>query len=141
MAIGAKLSAHLEAALRKRLPDLEPEIVVTSRDASGGSTTYRLTAWRLVEVGSQAIPQLHVPLPVPIVIRAEADTLVEVEVEEPGAADIRQAQAFARDLVARGLVRGLPAATRSGPPARATHVATRTAGGQLVLRRLGFDGA
>jgi len=127
--------------LRARLAGLGPDFHVASAAKEGEETTYQLTGERLVAVDEtdHAHP-LCVAMPVPVTVRATKNAILDVTAAEPSADDVRQARLFARDLIARGAVKGVSGERASlVPPTRPTHVIDRLPDGRRVIRRLGFD--
>jgi hypothetical protein len=138
---GPSLPTTLLERLRTRLAGLGPNFEVASAAKEGDATTYQLTGEHLVAVDeTDEDHPLSVAIPVPVTVRATKDAILDATAAQPSADDERQAQLFARDLIARGAVKGLSGARANlGPPARATHVIDLLPDGRRVIRRLGFD--
>jgi hypothetical protein len=135
------LPTTLREHIRARLATLGPKFDVASAEKDGDATTYQLTGEHLVELDDtdRAHP-LNVAIPVPITVRARRNTILDVKAAEPSADEERQARMFAKDLIARGAVKGLSGSDDDpGPPRRPTHAIYVLADGRRVIRRLGFD--
>jgi hypothetical protein len=96
----------------------------------------------LVPLGSDdpSLANVYVPIP--------SAGISEAGIADAGAADAapaddeitREAQAWARNLIASGAVAGIAATAPSyGPPHRPTHEIVEDAQGRRVLRRVGFS--
>lgn len=107
----------------------------TSTDAE-----YEVSASRLVALESDdpALMDVYVPVPWTGYVSLATDGTAE---SAPPVDDdtTREVQAWARNLIASGAVRGVVASAPSyGPPIRPTHEIVDDATGRRVLRRIGF---
>ena len=105
--------------------------------AEGG---FEVSASRLVPLDSNdpVLADVYVPVPWTGHVSLAADGTAE---SAPPVDDdtTREVQAWARNLIASGAVRGIAASAPSyGPPIRPTHEIIDDATGRRVLRRIGF---
>lgn len=102
----------------------------------------QVSAFWLVGADPKEPVLLDIWVPVPVtgsVALHENGGVIESVFSEPRPEDVRQARAFACDLIARGSVRGVPGSAVRRPAPRPTHELTTEAEGRRVLRRLGFE--
>jgi hypothetical protein len=98
-----------------------------------------------LESDDPALSNTYVPVPMPDLASATGDVVVAGS--EAGAAQVdeevaREAQAWARNLIASGAVAGIAATAPSyGPPHRPTHEFVEDEQGRRILRRVGFSAA
>jgi hypothetical protein len=119
-----------------------PFRVVSVARGPGDRVDCQVSAFWLVGVDptEPALRDIWVPVPVAgSVALHENGGVIASAFPEPGPEDIRQARIFARDLIARGSVQGVPGSAEGRPAARPTHELTTESDGRRVLRRLGFD--
>ena len=132
---------ELQQSLMAAVPDADgPVEVLYSASATASDDGYEVSASRLVPIGFEdsALADVYVPVPWTGHVSLAADGTAE----SPSPVDddtTREVQAWARNLIASGAVRGVAATAASyGPPARATHEIVEDAHGRRVLRRIGF---
>ncbi|HEV8516304.1 MAG TPA: hypothetical protein VGQ47_01535 [Candidatus Limnocylindrales bacterium] len=147
----AKSAAGVAALLEGRESELGPDMsgplrVLAARDTRGGLSA-EIMASRLVAAAPDDPGLEDVYVPVPVTVRVELDArgaIREADVETDESAT-REAQAYARNLLATGAVRGASSSLgprRSpGPPVRPTHELVTDAQGRRILRRVGFTAA
>jgi len=134
-------SDELQQSLMAAVPDADgPVEVLDSASQTAADEGYEVSATRLVPLGSDdpALADVYVPVPWTGHVSLAADGSAE---SAPPLDDdtTREVQAWARNLIASGAVRGVAATAASyGPPVRATHEIVDDGNGRRVLRRIGF---
>lgn len=120
-----------------------PVIVLSVAPSRNGGLKGEVSAMRLVPLGADdpELADVFIPLPVNATVAMTRDGKVKAgAVPEPSAAVVREAQAWARNLIANGQLRGVArSAPVYGPPGRPTHELVSDSHGHRVIRRLGFD--
>jgi hypothetical protein len=121
-----------------------PFVVLDTTEGMEGGSIVRVSASSLVPIEADDPDLAGLSIAVPVTAAVELDPqgeVVGIDVPTDPEAE-RQAQAFTRNLIARGEVRGLPGAgpVRRGPrpPTRTTHEVTVDELGRRVIRRTGF---
>ncbi len=133
---------ELQRSLMAAVPDADgPVEVVDSASPTSSDEGYEVSASRLVPLGSEDSALADVYVPVPWTGHVNLATDDTAESAPPMDDDItREVQAWARNLIASGAVRGVAATAASyGPPTRPTHEIVDDASGRRVLRRIGFS--
>lgn len=144
-------AAEIERSLVERSvggdgPELAgPVHVLDTAKGVNGRSTYQVSASHLVPVDDDDPDLAGVSIAVPVTAAVEVDgegSIVGIDVpDDPGSQ--REAQAFTRNLIARGAVSGLSSGSRvrrgPGPPTRTTHEVTVDEFGRRVIRRTGFS--
>jgi hypothetical protein len=134
-------SDELQQSLMAAVPDADgPVEVLDSASPTASDDGYEVSASRLVPLGSDdsALADVYVPVPWTGHVSLAADGTAA---SAPPLDDdtTREVQAWARNLIASGAVRGVAATAASyGPPVRPTHEIVDDANGRRVLRRIGF---
>ena len=126
-------------------PELAGPVVVLDRaEGTEGGSIVRVSASSLIPIDADDPDLAGVSIAVPVTAAIELDgqgEVVGIDVPTDPEAE-RQAQAFTRNLIARGEVRGLPGSqpARRGPrpPTRTTHEVAVDELGRRVIRRAGF---
>jgi hypothetical protein len=139
--------AALETFLESRGASIDPDLtgpfrVVSVSRGARGTVSCELTAYRLVPVepADPALRDVSVAVPVAGRIELAADgSILASSLPAPGADEVRQARAHAKDRIEQGSVRGITPASVRRPPGRPTHELRTEAGGRRVIRRIGFD--
>jgi hypothetical protein len=138
----------LAAALERDPSSLDPDVtgpvsVLSVSSAPDGGLDGEVSAMRLVPLGARDpdLADVFIPLPVNATVSLASDgTLKTSPVPEPSAEAVREARAWARNLIANGQVRGVARSAPSyGPPGRPTHEIVADRHGHRVIRRVGFD--
>lgn len=132
---------ELQRSLAAAVPDADgPVAVLESPSPTSTDPEYEVSASRLVPLGSDdpALKDVYVPVPwtghVSLARDGTAESVPPVDDDTT-----REVQAWARNLIASGAVRGVAATAPSyGPPTRPTHEIIDDANGRRVLRRIGF---
>lgn len=137
VAIGAQLAGQA-AKLRTELTGPIHLQSVTSRADRGVHCEGLASVF--VPLEGQELGDVGIAIPVKLTAELSSDgTLTSLELAGPEPEERRQAQAYASSVLARGEVRGHPAAAvRRGPPVRPTHEIMTDALGRKVLVRTGF---
>ncbi len=120
---------ELEALLARQMPSIDPELAGPFRVLSvspGGKDVVRceVAAYRLVAVdpADPALRDVSVPVPVSGWVELCADgSQAARSLPPPLPEAVHEARLFARDLIARGAVSGLPAGGEGRPRGRPTH--------------------
>jgi hypothetical protein len=132
---------ELQRSLAAAVPDADgPVSVLEASSPTSDDNGYEVSASRLVALGSDdpALADVYVPVPWTGHVSLASDGTAE---SAPPVDDdtTREVQAWARNLIASGAVRGVVASAPSyGPPNRPTHEIVEDANGRRVLRRIGF---
>jgi hypothetical protein len=132
---------ELKRNLMAAVPDADgPVEVLDSASPTTSDDGYEVSASRLVPLGSNETDLADVYVPVPWTGHVSIAADGTVEPAPPVDEDTtREVQAWARNLIASGAVRGVAASAASyGPPIRPTHEIVDDANGRRVLRRIGF---
>lgn len=138
----------LAAALERDPASIHPDVtgpvqVLSVAPAPDGGLAGEVSAMRLVPLGTDdpELADVFIPLPVNATVSLTSDgTLKAGAVPKPSAEMVRQARAYARNLIANGQVRGVArSAPAYGPPGRPTHELVPDSHGHRVIRRVGFD--
>ena len=138
--------AELEAILSRQAASIDPDLagpfkILSVAPSGKEAVRCEVTACRLVPVdaGDPAPDDIVVPVPASGWIELRADGTVAVSsVSRPGPEEVREAQVFARDLVAQGAVGGLPGGPGGRPRGRPTHELQTDAQGRRIIRRIGY---
>jgi hypothetical protein len=137
-----------QESLRQRIAEDAPalradltgpiRIEATSSTASGGQVC-RGTGTVFVPVERDP-DGIGVALPVRLTATLDADGRVtSLNIDEPSPAELTQAAAYGRSILATGAVRGHPSArVRRGMGSRPTHEIQTDSNGRRVLVRIGF---
>jgi hypothetical protein len=143
------LSSDLSARERELDADLRGPFQVLAATDQDGHIRCEVSASRLVSVDPDDEALQDIVVPVPVVGAVELDrerSIVGSSFGEPGPDETREARAFAKGLLARGVVRGYDAPAGAvrvmrgrGPGTRVTHELVEDPSGRRVLRRVGFD--
>jgi hypothetical protein len=145
---GSPDTAALAAALKRDPASIHPDLtgpvqVLSVAPAPSGGLGGEVSAMRLVPLGADdpELADVFIPLPVTARVSLASDGTVKAgAVPEPSAEIVREARAWARNLIANGQVRGVArSAPAYGPPGRPTHELVSDSHGHRVIRRVGFD--
>jgi hypothetical protein len=132
---------ELQRSLVAAVPDADgPVSVLEASSPTSDDNGYEVSVSRLVALGSDdaALADVYVPVPWTGHVSLASDGTAE---SAPPVDDdtTREVQAWARNLLASGAVRGVVASAPSyGPPNRPTHEIVEDENGRRVLRRIGF---
>jgi hypothetical protein len=123
--------------------DIAPPFrLLAAAPEADGNVAVDVSADRLVPVPSDdpALSDVAVRVPITVHARVSPDReVLEATAEEPDADTVREATAWARNLIATGAVRGVAtSAPRYGPPPRPTHELVEDPSGRRIIRRIGF---
>ncbi len=136
----------LEVQLTGQLPSVDPDItgpirVLSVSRSRPDAVRCEVTAYRLVALdpADPALRDVYVPIPVSGWVELRADgSQVACSLPPPPPEAVREARLFARDLIARRAVSGLPAGGEGRQPGRPTHEVQADDAGRRIIRRVGF---
>lgn len=136
----------LEVQLTGQLPSVDPNItgpvrVLSVSRSRPDAVRCEITAYRLVALdpADPALRDVCVPVPVSGWVELHADgSQVACSLPQPPPEVVREARLFARDLIARGAVSGLPAGAEGRLRGRPTHEVQADDAGHRIIRRVGF---
>jgi hypothetical protein len=138
----------LAAALERHPGSIHADVtgpiqVLSVAAAPEGGLTGEVSAQRLVPLDSDdpGLSDVFIPIPVNATVSMGSDGKARARaVPDPSADMVREARAWARNLIANGQVRGVARTVPAyGPPVRPTHELVPDSHGRRVIRRLGFD--